>query len=570
MMVKEAQIQDALVPQKAHVTLDNIIFIKDTKSLCPECLDVLPATVFARDGQVFITKTCKIHGEYTELYWSDYELYKKAEKYGHIGVKLENPRTEEQKGCPHDCGICPNHKSSTVLGIIDVTNRCNLRCPICFAHAGAAGYLYEPTKEQIRDMMQNLLDNKPIWTPALQFSGGEPTVRDDLPELVRMALDLGFVHVEVDSNGIRMAESVEYCRTLKEAGVSTVYLQFDGVTPKPYLVARGFDLFEIKKRAISNLKKAGFRSIVLVPVLVKGVNDDQIGDIIRFAIDNKDCIRAVNFQPVSFTGRINKDEREKMRITIPDLIKLAEKQTEGLIKQEDWYPVSSVEPFCRFLSNVKDESFVDFSAHPHCGMGTYLFIDEDDQVRPITDLMDVETLLDSLEKVNDRFDKGHGIIGRAEAFFSILRNVKFKALHNYLTSVILRGDYLSLNRMHHNMIMIGAMHFQDPYNFDIERVQRCVIHYSTPDGKLIPFCTMNTLHRRRIEKEYAQPLDEKKNTLLYDVEGLTKRILEEKEEELHQTIKIKDMPQARPLEWMKIHLSTLANMPKQWSGEKNV
>ncbi len=156
--------------------------IKETKSLCPECLKVLPATIFEDKNKVYIKKTCNEHGEFTDLYWGNYEQYVRAQSFEELGTKLNNPRTKKSKGCPYDCGICQEHKSETVLAIIDITNRCNLRCPICFAHAGAAGYLYEPTKEEIRGMMENFLSNRPVPPPALQFSGGEPTVRDDLPE----------------------------------------------------------------------------------------------------------------------------------------------------------------------------------------------------------------------------------------------------------------------------------------------------------------------------------------------------------------------------------------------------
>jgi uncharacterized radical SAM superfamily Fe-S cluster-containing enzyme len=183
--------------------------LKDTSSVCPECKRVIPAEIYEENNKVYLSKTCPVHGDFKELYWGDYELYKRAEQFANDGVTLDNPRTTEDKGCPMDCGICPKHKSTTTLGIIDVTNRCNLRCPICFAHAGAAGYLYEPSMEQIRGMMENLMSNSPVWTPALQLSGGEPTVREDLPEILEMAHEIGFVHVEVNSNGIKMAESPE-------------------------------------------------------------------------------------------------------------------------------------------------------------------------------------------------------------------------------------------------------------------------------------------------------------------------------------------------------------------------
>jgi len=503
--------------------------IKQTESLCPECFKVIPATIYEEDGKVYLDKTCPEHGDFNDVYWGDYEQYVRALEYEHLGTKLNNPRTKQDKGCPYDCGICTEHSSHTVLAIIDVTNRCNLRCPICFAHSGAAGYLYEPTQEQIREMLEKLRANDPVEPTALQFSGGEPTVREDLPELVNMAKELGFRHVEVNSNGLKMAESVEYCRTLKEAGVSTIYLQFDGVTPEPYIVARGFDLFDIKKKALDNLKEAGFRSVVLVPVLVGGLNDDQIGDIIRFAIEHHDVVRGVNFQPVSITGRINRKEREKMRITIPDLMRLAEEQTDGLIKQEDWYPVPTVVPFTRFVGKLKDRKYVDFSAHPHCGMSTYLVVDGE-KVAPITDYIDVEGFLDAIEAASERLDKDQRTRAKMAIAAAALRKIDFGMLSRYLLPLMWRGDYESLRKLHYRMIMIGSMHFMDPYNFDLERVNRCVIHYATPDGRIIPFCTMNTLHRRSVEEKFAQPLNANRITPIFDVNSLNEKLKEEKGE----------------------------------------
>jgi len=480
--------------------------IKQTDSICPICNLVIPANIYKEDGKVYITKTCPEHGNVTDLYWGDYEEYVRVQEFENLGVKLENPRTQVQRGCPYDCGICPEHKSHTVLILIDITNRCNLKCPICFTNAGVAGYLYEPSKDQIREMMVNVRSNKPVPPTAIQFAGGEPTVRDDLSELIEMAVELGFAHIQVSSNGIKMAESAEYCRTLKKAGLSTVYLQFDGVTPEPFIRLRGLDLLEVKIRAIDNLREAGFMSIVLVPVLIRGVNDDQVGDIIRFAIDNKECIRGVNFQPVSMSGRINKEERESMRITIPDLIRLTEEQIGGLIKREDWYPISAVVPFCKFLSNVKNEKFVDLSPHQNCGMGTYLYIDGE-KVTPLSDHIDIEGLLDSINASNSQMEKGKTVLARVTAILGILRKVKFRQLYNFISTLIYKSDYHSLDRLHHKMILISAMHFMDPYNFDLERVKRCVVHYAIPDGRIIPFCTMNNIHRREIEKKFAKPIN---------------------------------------------------------------
>ena len=503
--------------------------IKTTQSICPECLKVVDADIFEEDGKVYIKKICPEHGEYSDLYWGDYDQYIRAQKYAHDGNVLNNPRTEEKRGCPYDCGICNQHKSTTTLGIIDITNRCNLRCPICFAHAGAAGYLYEPTMTQIEGMMENLLANDPVWTPALQLSGGEPTVRDDLPEIVEMAKDLGFVHVEVNSNGIKMAESAEYCLELKKAGVDTVYLQFDGVTPDPYIKARGFNLLPIKLKALENLKNSNFYSVVLVPVLVKGINDNQIGDIIRFAINNRDCVRAINFQPVAITGRINKEQRESMRITIPELMINAEKQTNGFLKQSDWFPIPAAQPLTTFLGNMKNEHFVDFCSHEHCGMASYLFLDGD-EIKPITSQMKVDETLESFKRANEILKEGKEFRAKLEAATGIVKNIRFQKLSKYVNDVILHSDYLSLNRMHHQLVLIGAMHFMDPYNFDIERVQKCVIHYATPDGRIIPFCTMNNIHRQDVERKYAQPIQIDKMTPLYDVQSLVEKIVFEEQQ----------------------------------------
>jgi len=481
--------------------------IKETKSICPECLKVVDARIYEEDGKVYMDKTCPEHGYFNDLYWGSYDQYERAERYEHLGTKLNNPRTKTVKGCPYDCGVCPEHKSHTVLAIIDVTNRCNLSCPICFAHAGAVGYIYEPTQEQIRGMLENLRANDPVKPPALQFSGGEPTVREDLPDLVRMAKEHGFEHVEVNSNGLRMSESVDYCRTLKEAGVSTVYLQFDGVTEEPYLVARGRPLFEVKKRALENLKKGGFKSVVLVPTLVGGVNDSQVGDIIRFAIDNSDIVRCVNFQPVSITGRINKEEREAMRITIPDLMRLCEDQTGGLIKQSDWFPVPTVVPLSRLVELLKDRKYVEFGAHPHCGMATYL-VKEGEKMAPITEYADIDSFLGAIEKAIGLAEGGHKTRAKISVSRSALSKIDFGMLRRYILPVIRSGTYDSLRDLHMRMMMISSMHFMDPYNFDLQRVERCVIHYAVPDGRLIPFCTMNTLHRQAVEEKFKMSYEE--------------------------------------------------------------
>jgi 7,8-dihydro-6-hydroxymethylpterin dimethyltransferase len=480
--------------------------IKPTRSICPECLKALDATIYEDGGKVFIKKTCPEHGPFTELYWSDYDQYVRAEKFGYVGDGMENPRTEKKHGCPYDCGICPEHKSHTALAIIDITNRCNLKCPVCFANASAAGYVYEPTTEQVRGMLENLHNNKPVPATALQFSGGEPTIRNELFDFIKMAKEIGFKHVEVNTNGVRLAADPEYAKKLKEAGISTIYLQFDGLTPEVYKFIRGLDLLDAKMKALENLRKAGFDSVVLVVTLVKGVNDGQLGDIIKFAAKNFDLIRCVNVQPVSLCGRLPQTEREKMRITIPDFMRLVEEQTQGDIKVSDFYPVPVVVPVSKAVGEIKGKRYVEFTAHPHCGMATFAFI-EDGKITPITRYGNIEKFVASLNQVYTDAAKGSKSKAKIRLVGSA-RHIKFNFLRKYVLKVLLDGDYHSLGNFARQSLMISSMHFMDPYNFDLERVQRCVIHYAVPDGRIIPFCTMNSIHRAEVEKKLGIPIKE--------------------------------------------------------------
>jgi len=478
--------------------------IKTTQSLCPECMNVIDAEIYEDGGVVYIGKTCPKHGRFEDVYWSDYELFKRAEEYECIGEGVRNPRTQTSKGCPYDCGICPEHKSHTVLSIIDVTNRCNLKCPICFANAATAGYLYEPTQDEIWSMLKNLRSNLPVPPNSIQFSGGEPTVRDDLPELVAMAKKAGFDHIEVNTNGIRISKDPAFLKWLLDAGLSTLYLQFDGMKPGPYIAARGLDLFDTKLKALENCRAVGLDSVVLVPTVVRGVNDDQIGSIIRFAAKNCDMIRGVNFQPVSMAGRIDKRRLREMRITVPDVVRLAEAQTGGEIRTSDFYPIPVILPISRAVGALKGRRYQEFTNHQECGMAT-MILPEGDRLVPITRYANVEKFMSAMEKVYDDASKGSTMRARMR-LLGAMRHVKLGLLGSLISSVLLHGDYDSLGEFMRKVVLIGIMHFMDPYNFDLERVRRCTIHYALPDGKIIPFCTMNSIHRSRLERSFSRPV----------------------------------------------------------------
>jgi uncharacterized radical SAM superfamily Fe-S cluster-containing enzyme len=496
-----------------------MMVIKKTKSLCPGCLSVIDAEVYKDKEKIMIKKECKEHGNFDSTYWGSDELYKKASKSDFKGEGIENPHTDSQDDCPLNCGLCSEHESQTILGLIDVTNRCNLKCPVCFANAAVSRYLYEPSYEEIREMLRNLRGNEPVPAPAIQYAGGEPTVRKDIVDLIKLAKEEGFKHTQIATNGLRLARNPELAKDLKEAELNTVYLQFDGVTEEPYLKIRNKDLLATKLKAIENCRKVDL-GIVLVPTIVKGINDHQIGDIIRFAAENIDIIRGVNFQPVSFAGRTPSDEVEKQRITIPDFEKLVEKQTSSKIKVEDFHPASSVFPISEFIEAIEGEKQVTFTCHPHCGAATYVFV-ENGEIIPITRFIDVDRFFKLLKKSAEDIKEG-GITGKAKtvarATVELPRTIDTSKapdsvdIKNILTSVFKERSYSALGNFHHNTLLIACMHFMDPWNFDHDRVKRCVIHYAVPDGRIIPFCSMNALYREEIEKKFAVPF--KKNEII--------------------------------------------------------
>ncbi len=484
-----------------------------TKSLCPQCLEVIDAEVYGEDGKILIKKRCEEHGEFNDVYWSDassYHKFSECRYEGNPGIQITK---NSDNGCSFDCGLCPEHKSSTMLAIIDLTNRCNQRCPTCFANAAVSGYLYEPRMEQLEEMMKLLRSEVPPC-PAVQFAGGEPTIREGFVNIVKMARSLGFPHIQVATNGIAMAKSEEFCHRLKEAGLHTVYLQFDGTKEEPYKILRGFPALKTKLKAIENCRRGGLKSVVLVPTLMKGVNDDQVGDMVRFAAENLDIVRGVNAQPVSFEGRVDESERKKGRITIPDFINLLEEQTDGEIPRESFYPVPFVAPFSYFVEAWKGIPQMELTVHPHCGAATYVFVDNG-RFTPITEFVDVEGLMEFLMEESEEIKKSK--VGKMKAAARIVSASilgkfidKDKAPAEFdavsLMSILGKGNRDSLAVFHRKTLFIGAMHFQDAYNFDFERVKRCGIHYATPDLRIIPFCSYNAIHRPSVEKAFSTPL----------------------------------------------------------------
>ncbi len=512
---------------------------KRTQSLCPECQRVIDAVIKDVEGKVVMKKECPEHGRFETVYWSDTELYLRAEKWAFDGIGVENPAIEGATTCPDNCGLCNLHLSHTCLANLDLTNRCNLQCPICFANANQAGYVYEPSYQQVVKMLEVLRSQSPVPTPAVQFSGGEPTVYPHFFAVIKKASEMGFAQVQVATNGIKLAGDPSYAQRCVDAGMHTVYLQFDGLREENYIAARGKPLLNVKKKAVENCRNTKPKPLatVLVPTIIKTINDDQVGEIVNFAVKNHDVVRGVNFQPVAFTGRISQEEREKQRYTLPDLAIGLEEQT-GYLSRYDFYPVPFVTPISHLISVIKGEPMMAFTSHPHCGLATYLVIGDDGKVNPINKFVDVEGLMQSmLDKAEEwdnllhktAFKVGSKLKSDKGKKKSLIKNIKKYfgkhlkeenlpggvTLGEILSSMMVKGDKKSVGEFSWRTLFVGGMHFQDNYNYDIERVKRCVIHYAVPDGRVIPFCAYNggPTYRDEIEKKYSVPIDQwrKKN-----------------------------------------------------------
>jgi len=268
-------------------------------------------------------------------------------------------------------------------------------------------------------------------------------------------------------------------------------------------------------------RKAGLTSVVLVPTVIKGVNTHELGAILKFAGRNMDVVRAVNFQPVSLTGYMKKHEREKYRITIPDVVKLVEEQTNGEIHSNAWFPVNVSAIFSRFVEGFSGEFKFEMGNHPICGVGTYVYVERKNgnvKFTPITDFVDVEGLLEYLkDKWEDLITGSSRLATGLRLLYSIRKFINQEKapegfdLYKLLFNIIVKRSYEALGELHYKLLFIGQMHFMDLYNYDIQRVQRCNIHYSVPDGRLIPFCAFNIfddIYRDKIQREYSIPAEE--------------------------------------------------------------
>lgn len=440
----------------------NDVVTARTESLCPQCLRRIPALRLLRGDDLYLVKECPEHGKFETVIWrgvSGYESWFQMEK----PVQTVKTLTEVNQGCPFDCGLCPQHRQSNCCALLEVTDRCNLECPLCFA--GAAGNLSnDPSYEKIESWYRLLLET--CGTCNIQLSGGEPTLRDDLPEIIALGRSLGFPYLQLNTNGLRLAADEDYVNKLKKAGLSSVFLQFDGTDDLIYSILRGRPLLDVKKAAINNCMRQGL-GVVLVATIVPGVNDDQIGRIISFGLERLPYIRGFHFQPVSYFGRFPQFPTDRDRITLPEVMREIDQQTQGLIKKENLLPSGCHHSLCSFHG--------DFVLMP------------DGKITPLTKQREAKACC-CKEGSEEAVAKARRFVSRR---WRVLEEMDACCANKEPSDTPVDGLDDFLQRVNLYSFSVTGMAFQDAWSIDLERLRSCTVHVVSPDSKVIPFCAYN-------------------------------------------------------------------------------
>ncbi len=452
------------------------VFHELTRSVCPVCLKVIDAQILLRDNKVFMHKRCPDHGEFTSLVYGDAQAYTASAKFNKPGSIPLAHATSVVEGCPHDCGLCPDHQQHACVGIIEVNSACNMDCPLCFANAGAG---FNLTLGQVEAILDNFVATEGT-AEVVQFSGGEPSIHPEIIPMLQAAKTRNIRHVMLNTNGKRIAQDDAFLEQLAEVQ-PTIYLQFDGFASETYRQLRAApDILEEKLRALDRLASIDCH-VILVPAIERGVNEHEVGDIIRFSLKHP-AVRGVNFQPAFHAGR-SPSHDPLQRMTNPDVMRLLEAQTEGMFKYSDFIPV----PCC----------------FPTCNSVTYAYVD-DEQVTPLTRLLQMDDYLDYISnRALLHLDKDLEDAVNALWSTSAIPGTDQTAQDFALTCAAcgLPSGGLDLGELTKRLFVVMFQDFMDPWTFNQKNVMKCCKEILLPDGKQIPFCAYNSLEYREQAKQ---------------------------------------------------------------------
>ena len=430
--------------------------IRGAFSLCPVCYARIPASYEIIGDDVYMKKTCREHGNFKTVTWrgiKDNDM----RAWGAPGAGLSEGQCPP---CPDKCGLCDAHIQDTCCIILEVTERCNLNCTYCLA--GDRGEPETPPLETIKGWISFLAQQGKSF---IQLSGGEPTLRDDLPEIVRFAAQCGFEYIQLNSNGIRLAEDENYVRRLAEAGLSFVFMQFDGTNDDIYLKLRGRPLYSQKRKAVDVCAKYNL-GVTFVSTVVPGVNDDNIGRLISLAVSLSPMVRGVHLHPVGYIGRFPSIPGDDMRITLPELLRLIEKQTQRRVTREDFSASGCDHPLCGFHGAfvVMPEGLRSLKPLPgNTGC-----------CAPPAPNAAATNCSPGMAEKSQRF-VGRRWKRRTPCCETRGKPADISTLEGFLARVASHG------------FTITAMAFQDSFNVDLERLRQCSLHVYS-DGKIMPLC----------------------------------------------------------------------------------
>ena len=448
------------------------VFYELTRSICPVCRRVLDGHVIIRDNKVYLRKQCPEHGRFEALVYGDAQLYTSSSKFNKPGTIPLRYSSEHREGCPHDCGLCPEHQQHACLGIIEVNSGCDMECPLCFSEAGPG---FSLTLEEVEEILDHFVETEGD-PQVVQFSGGEPSLHPQIAAMMRAARQRGIPNVMLNTNGKRIARDDRFLAQLEEIRPN-IYFQFDGFAEETWKAIRGdAGILPEKLRALDRL--AGIRCpVILVPAIERGVNEQEAGKIVRFALDHP-AVKGINFQPAFHAGRHGAHDPLR-RMTNPDIIRLIEEQTGNLFRGSDFVPV----PCC----------------FPTCNSVTYAYRDEGGAVTPLPRILNVD---DYLDYISNRVmpDLGEELRRALEGLWSSSAALgSEKVAREFALSCSacgLPGGGMDVERMSEFIFMIMLQDFMDPWTFNQKNLMKCCKEFLLPGGKQIPFCAYNSVGYR--------------------------------------------------------------------------